>query len=210
MPTTFDIDRCVVPPCPRSAPGERTGASANRAEPPGEPKNAGTVYWFTGLSGAGKTTLGARFCDRLRAEGRTVVFLDGDRLREVFGGAAGHSRVERQRSAMRNARLCRLLSDQGVDVVCATISLFHVCQRWNREHLPHYREIYVRVPLDVLRRRDSKGLYAGALRGDVSNVWGVDLAIEEPEHPDVILANDGRLSPDEMVSWLWNAVWHQD
>src|SRR3979490_3415514 len=100
----------------------------------------GTVYWLTGLSGAGKTTLGVRLCERLRAEGRTVLFLDGASLREVFGGDLGHSVAARQQSAMRNARLCRLLSAQGVDVVCSTISLIHACQQWSRNNLPNYCE----------------------------------------------------------------------
>ena len=90
----------------------------------------GTVYWFTGFSGAGKSTLATLFCDRLRGTGRTVVLLDGDRLRDVFGGDLGHSIEDRRRSAMRNSRLCQLLADQGLDVVCATISLFHDCHDW--------------------------------------------------------------------------------
>jgi adenylylsulfate kinase len=166
--------------------------------------STGTVYWLTGLSGAGKTTLGVRLCERLRAEGRTVVFLDGDRLREVFGSDLGHSAADRRQSAMRNARLCRLLSEQGIDIVCSTISLVHACQRWNRSNLPKYCEIYLRAPLDVLRRRDSGGLYSAAARGEVANVVGVDLPMEAPEHPDVILDNDGGLSPDEMAASLWS------
>jgi hypothetical protein len=90
-------------------------------------------------------------------------------------------RRDRRRSAMRNARLCRLLAEQGADVVCATISLFHEVQRWNRENIPGYREIYLRVPIDELRRRDSKGIYAGAQRGDARNVVGLDVPAEAPE-----------------------------
>lgn len=166
----------------------------------------GTVYWFTGLSGAGKTTLANRFCERLRAAGRTVVLLDGDDLREVFGNDLGHSLNDRFTSAMRNARLCRLLSGQGVDVVCATISLFHACHEWNRTHLPDYREIYLRVPMPVLQQRDQHGLYSRAARGEIANVIGVDLAIEEPRNPDAVLDNDGSIAPDELVSRLWRTL----
>jgi cytidine diphosphoramidate kinase len=128
--------------------------------------SAGRVFWITGLSGAGKTTLGRELSSRLRAAGRPVTFLDGDALRSAIAEDLGHSAEDRRRSAMRNARLCRLLAEQGVDVVCATISLFHEVQRWNRENIPGYREIYLRVPIDELRRRDSKGIYAGAQRGE--------------------------------------------
>jgi len=94
---------------------------------------------------------------------------------------------------MRNARLCRLLAAQGADVVCATISLFHDVQRWNRENIPGYREIYLRVPIDELRRRDSKGIYAGAQRGDARDVVGLDVPAEAPEAPDLVLDNYGAL-----------------
>ena len=153
----------------------------------------GRVFWITGLSGAGKTTLGRELWSRLRAAGRPVTFLDGDALRAVIAEDLGHSADDRRRSAMRNARLCRLLAEQGADVVCATISLFHEVQRWNRENIPGYREIYLRVPIDELRRRDSKGIYAGAQRGDARDVVGLDVPAEAPEAPDLVLDNYGAL-----------------
>ncbi len=149
----------------------------------------GHVYWITGLSGAGKTTLGQELASRLRAAGRTVTFLDGDALRSAIAEDLGHGATDRRRSAMRNARLCRLLAEQGSDVVCATISMFHEVQRWNRENIPGYREIYLRVPIDELRRRDTKGIYAVAQR----DVVGLDLPAEVPEAPDLILDNHGPL-----------------
>src|SRR6266404_144656 len=110
--------------------------------------STGCVYWITGLSGAGKTTVGRELWRRLRAAGRSVILLDGDALREVITEDLGHSTGDRRNSAMRNARLCRMLSSQGADVVCPTISLFHEVQRWNRENIPGYCEIYLRVPMD--------------------------------------------------------------
>jgi glutamine kinase len=153
----------------------------------------GRVFWITGLSGAGKTTVGQELCSRLRAAGRSVTFLDGDALRAAIAEDLGHGADSRWRSAMRNARLCRLLAGQGGDVVCATISLFHDVQRWNRENIPGYREIYLRVPIDELRRRDSKGIYAGAQRGDARDVVGLDVPAEAPESPDLALDNYGAV-----------------
>jgi phosphohistidine swiveling domain-containing protein len=82
---------------------------------------------------------------------------------------------------------------QGGDVVCATISMFHEVQRWNRENIPGYREIYLRVPIDELRRRDSKGIYVGDWRGDTHDVVGLDVPAEAPEAPDLVLDNYGAL-----------------
>ncbi len=153
----------------------------------------GRVFWITGLSGSGKTTLGRELWNRLRAAGRPATFLDGDALRAVIAEDLDHSAGNRRRSAMRNARLCRLLAEQGADVVCATISLFHEVQRWNRKNIPGYREIYLRVPIEELRRRDSKGIYAGVQRGDTRDVVGLDVPAEAPEAPDLILDNYGAL-----------------
>src|SRR5277367_678494 len=151
--------------------------------------SSGRVFWITGLSGAGKTTVGRELERRLRAVGRPVIFLDGDVLRAVVAEDLGHSADDRRRSAMRNARLCRLLAGQGADVICATISLIHKVQRWNRKNIPGYREIYLKVPIEELRRRDSKGIYAVAQR----DVVGLDLPAEAPEAPDLILDNHGAV-----------------
>jgi adenylylsulfate kinase-like enzyme/phosphohistidine swiveling domain-containing protein len=154
---------------------------------------AGQVFWITGLSGAGKTTLARELCSRLRAGGRTVTLLDGDALRAIVAEDLGHSVDNRRKAAMRNARLCRMLAQQGSDVICATISLFHDVQRWNRANIPGYYEIYLQVPMNELRRRDPKGIYAMADRGDLRDVVGIDLAAETPEAPDLILDNYGAL-----------------
>src|ERR1700683_519240 len=102
----------------------------------------GTVVWITGLSGAGKTTLSKAVALRLRSHGDVVVLLDGDELRAVFGAVAvnvqNHGREGRLALAMQYARLCRVLANQGLTVVIATISLFREVHAWNRENLPNY------------------------------------------------------------------------
>lgn len=160
----------------------------------------GTVYWFTGYAGAGKSTLARLFAERLRTAGRAVIVLDGDELRAMFGGDLGYGRDDRLQSAMRNARLCKLLSDQGIDVVCATISLFHACHGWNREHIPRYREIFVTAPMAVLAARHPKGLYDGK---DSREVVGVDVPAEEPERPDLVVMNDGQQPAEMVVDQVW-------
>lgn len=164
--------------------------------------NNSHVYWLTGLSGAGKTTIGTLFFQHLKTIKPNVVYLDGDVLREIFGGTHGHTLQERKQLAMRYSRLCKMLSEQGIDVVCATISLFHEVQEWNRQHIPGYKEVYIKVPIEVLTQRDQKQLYSRALRGEIKDVMGIDAAVEAPKNPDIVLENDGTRSVDEMVNNL--------
>ncbi len=166
----------------------------------------GVVYWFTGLSGAGKTTVGSLFCQLLRERKKNVVYLDGDVLREVFSGSHGHTSEKRKNLAMHYSRLCRMLADQGMDVVIATISMYHDVRQWNRENIEHYQEIYLKVPMEVLLKRDQKGLYSRAIRGEIKNIIGLDIEMEEPKCPDHIIVNNGRTSPTEITEALWNSI----
>ena len=113
---------------------------------------AGNVYWITGLSGAGKTTLARLLTRWLRERGRPVLLLDGDELRAALGASALVAPHERLALASCYGRLCRLLALQGSDVVIATISLFHAIHRWNRAQLPGYVEILLDVPIGELLR----------------------------------------------------------
>ena len=163
--------------------------------------SVGTVYWITGLSGAGKTTIGEIFFGFLHRQKENVLFLDGDTLREVFGNDLGYGREDRLRCAMRYSRLCRLLSEQGQDVVLRTISMFHEVRDWNRQNIGKYKEIYIEVSMEVLKQRNQKGLYRSG-----SDVVGVDLELELPENPDLVLKNDGALPPQAMAEHIWNAL----
>ena len=107
------------------------------------------VYWITGLSGAGKTTIGKLFYEKLKTEHPNTVFLDGDMLRKVFGDDLGYTREERIKCAMRYSRLCAMLQEQGMHVVCCTISMFDCVRDWNRENINNYREIYIKVSMDT-------------------------------------------------------------
>jgi len=150
--------------------------------------------WITGLSGSGKSSLASEVAERLRRCGLPVVVLDGDELRELFrngsGDAAGHHREARLELAMRYARLCRMLAQQGLTVVIATISLFREVHAWNRANLPGYFELYLKVPLEELRRRDPKGIYRRFDSGELAEVAGLDVPVDEPREPDWIVEFD--------------------
>lgn len=162
----------------------------------------GTVYFFTGLSGAGKTTIGGLFYQRLKATKPNVVLLDGDEIRVAFGEDVGYTNDERLRWAGRIFRVCKLLSAQGIDVVVCSIAMYESVRRWNRENIPNYKEIYIKVSKNTLMQRNQKGLYTAG-----KNVVGIDLPFDEPQSPDIVLHNDGERTPLELVEQLERALY---
>lgn len=172
----------------------------------------GRVIWITGLSGAGKSTLAAALAERLRQQ-QPVVLLDGDRLRSLFDAvdpsAANHGREARLNLALRYARLCAMLAESGVTVVIATISMFHEVHDWNRRHLPGYLEVYLKVPLAELRRRDPKGIYARHAAGELQHVAGLDLLVDEPRDPHLLLLGSADSAPQQFVDQIVQRLYQE-
>ena len=154
----------------------------------------GRVIWITGLSGSGKSTVALAVGALLRRSGRHAVILDGDAVRMAIDDpSCGHDRASRLVNAYRICRFAKLLSDQGATVIVATMSLFHEIHEWNAAHLAGYVEVFLRVPLDILQRRDPKGLYRRHAAGVERDLGGVDLDVEEPRHPHLVVDNDDEL-----------------
>ncbi len=164
----------------------------------------GIVFWLTGLSGVGKTTVAKLLTTKLRANDLPVIMLDGDVLRDVFGEPSGYDYQWRLQLSQRYSKLCHMIAAQGTHVVIATISMFHKTQAWNRQHINHYLEIYLKAPLSVLKSRDSKGIYALAASGEMNDVVGCDVLYEEPLSPDLIINNYGDYGPEDTVKSILN------
>lgn len=168
------------------------------------------VIWITGLSGAGKTTLACEVVRQLRLAGESVVRLDGDELRDVFCATAesakNHGLDGRRALAFQYARLCRVIACQEVTVVIATISLFKELHTWNRENLPGYFEVYLKVPLEELRRRDPKGIYRRFEAGEITDVAGLDLPADEPESADMLIQFNPRVTVGQLADQLINML----
>ncbi len=157
----------------------------------------GRLFWVTGLSGAGKTTISTLLYQYMKKKEDNVVFIDGDEIRKVYE-SKDYSEKGREKTAYTNMRLFKMLTDQGIDVITAVIGMRDVYREWNRKNIENYYEIYLQVPMEILIARDSKGIY-GKVSGDsISNVYGIDLLCEEPKHPDVKIINDSSRTVEEV------------
>ncbi|MBU1308407.1 MAG: adenylyl-sulfate kinase [Gammaproteobacteria bacterium] len=155
----------------------------------------GRVLWLTGLSGAGKSTIAAEIQKLLIEQGITPLVLDGDQVRRAIADPHwGFDQQSRLMGSYRYARLAALFASQGHTVIVPTISMFHEVQQWNRKHSPHYFEVYLRTTEETRRNRDPKVLYQQHKQGTEVSMAGLDLTIQEPLNPDLLIDNNGDQS----------------
>lgn len=144
------------------------------------------VVWLTGLSGAGKSTVGAWLGDALRARGLRVECLDGDAVRAIFP-QTGFTRIERDEHLRRIGYLASILEQHGVFVVASFVSPYEDSRQFVRGLCRTFIEVHVSTPLAECERRDAKGLYARARRGEISHFTGLDDPFEVPRNPELTL-----------------------
>lgn len=151
------------------------------------------VVWFTGISGAGKSTIANRVEQRLHAFGCHTYLLDGDNIRHGLNGDLAFSAAERAENIRRIAEVARLMADAGLIVLVAVISPFRAERRVARVLLPpgEFIEVFVDTPLAVAERRDPKGLYKKARRGELRDFTGIDSPYEAPQEPELHIVTEG-------------------
>jgi adenylyl-sulfate kinase len=147
----------------------------------------GFTVWLTGLSGAGKSTIAQRLGVELERRGRRVEVLDGDEVRTHLSKGLGFSREDRDTNIARIAFVASLLVRHGAVVISAAISPYAKARDDARRRVGSFVEVYVRCSLDELVRRDVKGLYAKALRGEIQHFTGVSDPYEAPASPEVVV-----------------------
>ena len=165
----------------------------------------GFTLWFTGLSGAGKTTISTIIHERLKALGAKVELLDGDVVRTNLSRGLGYSKADRDTNIRRIGFVAELLSRNGVIAVCAAISPYRAIRDELRAKIGNFVEVYLDCPLEVLVQRDAKGLYRKALAGEIANFTGVSDPYEPPLAPEVSI-DTSRESIESAAQKVWDKL----
>lgn len=156
----------------------------------------GAVLWFTGLSGSGKSTIADRLVAELTRRGLPVEYLDGDVIRDIFP-STGFTRPERDAHIKRVGFLASRLEAHGVIVVASLVSPYESSRQFVRNLCRNFNEVYVATPFEECERRDVKGLYARARRGEIKNFTGLDDPYEPPTRPELLI--DTRITTVEQA-----------
>jgi adenylyl-sulfate kinase len=167
----------------------------------------GFTLWFTGMSGAGKSTISAIIEQRLRQRGAKVEVLDGDVVRTHLSKGLGFSKEDRDENIRRIGFVCELLSRNGVIAIVAAISPYRAVREEVRARIQNFIEVYVECPIEVLAERDVKGLYKKALAGEIQAFTGISDPYEPPLHPEVTVQSS-RETPEESADKIWATLEH--
>jgi len=162
----------------------------------------GFTLWFTGLSGAGKSTISELVSSELISRGSRLEILDGDIVRENLSKGLGFSKEDRDTNIRRIAFVADLLSRNGTPVITAAISPYREIRREAREMMgDRFIEVYIEASVDACAERDVKGLYAKAFSGEIKEFTGVSDPYEVPENPEVVLKTEEQ-EPAESAAAL--------
>lgn len=168
--------------------------------------HSGFTLWLTGLSGAGKSTLAEAVRDALGSSGAPVEVLDGDEVRQNLSKGLGFSKEDRDANVRRIGYVARLLSRNGVVAIVAAVSPYRAVRNEVRgEHEARFVEVFVCCSIEELIRRDRKGLYSRALRGEIQHFTGISDPYEPPASPDITVFTDRERvhqSVAKILGWL--------
>jgi adenylyl-sulfate kinase len=167
----------------------------------------GFTLWFTGMSGAGKSTVSNLLQARLQSLGAKVEVLDGDVVRTYLSKGLGFSKEDRDENIRRIGFVCELLSRHGVIAIAAAISPYRAVRDEVRGRIANFVEVYVECPIEVLAARDVKGLYKKALAGELAHFTGVSDPYEPPLAPEVTIYSS-KETPEESVDRIWATLEH--
>ena len=150
-------------------------------------KGKGFLFWITGLSGSGKTSIAKKMKNYIIKNYGPTLIISGDDLRKNFG-LNKYSRKDRLTYAINYSKFCKYITDQKINVIISTVSLFHKVRKWNRSNISNYVEIYIKSDIKKVIKMKKKYFY----KYKSTNVLGKDIMPEFPKSPDIILENNFR------------------
>jgi adenylyl-sulfate kinase len=165
----------------------------------------GFTLWFTGMSGAGKSTISERVYARLKESGARVELLDGDVVRTNLSKGLGFSKEDRDTNIRRIGFVCELLTRNGVIAIVAAISPYREVREEVRARIGNFVEVYVHCPIEVLAERDVKGLYKKALAGEILEFTGISDPYEPPVNPEISI-DSSREPLEASVEKVWSRL----
>lgn len=163
------------------------------------------VVWLTGLSGAGKSTIADAMVRIIKPHLPSLVWIDGDVIRDLFGAGLGFDEQARKMQIGRLQRLAHFLARQDIPVIVSALYAHPDLMQWNRDHLAGYFEVYVNTPLATVISRDTKGLYSNAIKGGMPNMVGIDIPWHEPINSDLVVET-AETSPESIAQKIVYSV----
>jgi adenylylsulfate kinase len=150
------------------------------------------VLWFTGLSGAGKSTLAEAFAQKIQQNQQKVIILDGDEMRKGLCKGLGFSEADRMENIRRVAEVAKLLIMNDIYVICSLISPLQSMRDLAKNIIgeAHFKEVFISAPLETCEKRDVKGLYQKARKGEIKGFTGIDAPFEIPQNADIVIETD--------------------
>ena len=166
-------------------------------------QNLGRLFWITGLSGSGKTTIAEKIKEKISKKYGPTLTISGDDLRKIFNYNKFSKKI-RLRYALSYSEFCKYITDQNINVIISTVSLFHKVRKWNRSNINNYIEIYVKADISELIKKKKKYFYKGSHK----NIIGKNLKAEFPKKPDVVIENNFDKSLTELSKELLKKIFN--
>ena len=160
-------------------------------------KNKGIVFWITGLSGSGKTTIAEKIRSNISNKYGPTVIMSGDDLRKIFN-LKKFIRKDRLAYALSYSKFCKCITDNKINIILSTVSLFHKVRKWNRTNISNYVEIYIHADINKIIKQKNKFFY----KRNYKNIIGKDIKPEFPQSPHIIVENNFNKSIKVLTKYL--------
>lgn len=164
-------------------------------------KEHGIVFWITGLSGSGKSTIGEKLKTLLEKKFGKTLIIHGDEIRNIYGFKQ-YEKKSRLKLGKSNSNLCKLITDQGVNIIFTTVGLFHKLHQYNRANIKNYVEIYIKSDIKILLKKKKKIFY----KNKIKYVWGLDMEPQFPKNPHIYVNNDFSKTVPAMATEIFSKI----